>query len=319
MTKESSSKNKVAAVADSSKHDVSPQQKINRVATTSSQPDGIRAEPVLPSETEDTWRPFIDDEESPVVGIEQILESDAEAKARQVIEQKNQYEAESYKENLAGSPNPLRVSEHQPTPKKLTSSTEKLHFLDRQLNAKRVSPLESQEPHKQNHGRYLQEIGPSASEAHEEADGSSLDNRIEHDTRNTNNGLQSGNKSTRKRFATEPGATSRQSPKKGRHNQNLDDDVAENIGDAGARQENAPPGYKEVNAGAKRITAKQSKKVQSRKAWTERETGTLINLIEEYGTSWTLLKESDTDGVLKRRDQVALKDKARNMKLDFLK
>lgn len=319
MIKEPSSKNTVAAVADSSKHDVSPQRKINRVATPSSQPDGIRAEPVLPSETEDTWRPFIDDEESPVVGIEQNLESDAEAKARQVIEQKNQYEAESYKENLTGSSNPLRASEHQPAPEKSTSSTEKLHFLDRQLNAKRVSPLESQEPHEQNHGRYLQEIGPSASEAHEEADGSSLDNRIAHDTRNTNNGLQSDNKSTRKRFATAPAATSRQSPKKGRHNQKHDDDIAEDIGHAGARQEKAQPIYKEANAGAKRLMAKQPKKIQSRKAWTERETETLIGLIEEYGTSWTLLKEIDTDGVLKFRDQVALKDKARNMKLDFLK
>lgn len=319
MIKESSSKNTVAAVADSSKHDVSPQQQINRVATPSFQPDGIRAEPVLPSETEDTWRPFIDDEESPVVGIEQNLESDAVAKARQVIEQKNRYEAESYKENLTGSPNPLRASEHQPPPEKLTSNTEKLHFLDRQLNATRVSPLESQEPNKPNHGRYLQEIGPSASEAHEEADGSSLDDGFEHDTRNSNNGLQSDNKSTRKRFATGPAATSRQPPKKGRHNQTHDDDVAEDIGAAGAWQENARPNYIKVNAGAKRSTAKQTKKVQIRKAWTERETETLIDLIEEHGTSWTLLKESDTDGVLKFRDQVALKDKARNMKLDFLK
>lgn len=69
------------------------------------------------------------------------------------------------------------------------------------------------------------------------------------------------------------------------------------------------------------VTASQPKKVQVRTAWTDEETQTLLELIEEHGTSWRLLKDIDlkTHHVLHRRDQVALKDKARNMKLDFLK
>ena len=47
-----------------------------------------------------------------------------------------------------------------------------------------------------------------------------------------------------------------------------------------------------------------------------------LDLITQYGTSWARLKKEDgRDGkteFLGDRDQVALKDKARNMKLDFL-
>lgn len=70
-----------------------------------------------------------------------------------------------------------------------------------------------------------------------------------------------------------------------------------------------------------RITtgARAKKKTQSRKAWTDLETETLINLISENGTSWRLLKEKDVEKVLVDRDQTALKDKARNIKFDYLK
>ena len=82
--------------------------------------------------------------------------------------------------------------------------------------------------------------------------------------------------------------------------------------------------YKEAKSNAIFRNSTQSKKVQSRKAWTDQETEALMNLIEEHGTSWTLLKSIDAHeetgkNILRHRDQVALKDKARNMKLDFLK
>lgn len=65
--------------------------------------------------------------------------------------------------------------------------------------------------------------------------------------------------------------------------------------------------------------ARAKKKTQTRKAWTDLETETLINLISEYGTSWKLLKDKDAGKVLVDRDQIALKDKARNIKFDYLK
>lgn len=93
-----------------------------------------------------------------------------------------------------------------------------------------------------------------------------------------------------------------------------------------ATQDNSVPGstfdaYRQSKERAQEFQATQPKKVQVRKAWTDEETGLLLDLIEEHGTSWRLLKQIDLDNdyILKDRDQVALKDKARNMKLDFLK
>ena len=86
--------------------------------------------------------------------------------------------------------------------------------------------------------------------------------------------------------------------------------------------------YQQVNERAKSITnQRNTKPVQTRKAWTELEVNTLIELIEEYGCSWAKLKtvddeqakQQDTRPVLEHRNQVALKDKARNMKFDYLK
>lgn len=78
--------------------------------------------------------------------------------------------------------------------------------------------------------------------------------------------------------------------------------------------------YKATNEVAKMTTAARTKKkVQSRKAWTDLETETLINLIQDHGTSWKMLKDKDLKKVLLDRDQTSLKDKARNIKLDYLK
>lgn len=78
--------------------------------------------------------------------------------------------------------------------------------------------------------------------------------------------------------------------------------------------------YKATNEVAKLTTAARTKKkVQTRKAWTDLETETLINLIQDHGTSWKMLKDKDLEKVLLDRDQTSLKDKARNIKLDYLK
>ncbi|KAL9608562.1 MAG: hypothetical protein Q9167_006623 [Letrouitia subvulpina] len=79
--------------------------------------------------------------------------------------------------------------------------------------------------------------------------------------------------------------------------------------------------YQEVNAKAKSRVQVQAKPIQSRTPWSHLETETLLDLIEEYGLSWSSLKVIDgrNKNVLANRDQVALKDKARNMKFDYLK
>jgi hypothetical protein len=89
--------------------------------------------------------------------------------------------------------------------------------------------------------------------------------------------------------------------------------------------------YAGVNKAAKLQAAEQrsrSPKVQTRRAWTDEETTTLMEGLSAYGPSWSKIKDwdrlehpetNDGGGVLAGRDQVALKDKARNMKVDYLK
>ena len=81
--------------------------------------------------------------------------------------------------------------------------------------------------------------------------------------------------------------------------------------------------YKEANSVAKNIKALSTKpqKVQTRRPWSDRETEQLLTLIEEYGTSYSMLHRRDQErgNILQERDQIALKDKARNMKVDYLK
>jgi hypothetical protein len=67
--------------------------------------------------------------------------------------------------------------------------------------------------------------------------------------------------------------------------------------------------------------ADSGRKVQERKKWSMEETSSLIAYIEEFGTSWAQIQKEDLNrgGILKVRDQVALKDKARNLKFEYLK
>jgi len=57
-----------------------------------------------------------------------------------------------------------------------------------------------------------------------------------------------------------------------------------------------------------------------REAWSEEATNALIEYIEEYGCVWAKIKEMDkaSDNLFEERDQVALKDRARNMKFTFM-
>ena len=92
---------------------------------------------------------------------------------------------------------------------------------------------------------------------------------------------------------------------------------------AAARSSELEPStmFSEVNAFAKEIVATRApRKVQIRQAWSNEACSRLIEYIEDqnYGTSWSKIERSE-DPLLQGRDQVALKDKARNMKMDFLK
>ena len=77
----------------------------------------------------------------------------------------------------------------------------------------------------------------------------------------------------------------------------------------------------EVNNFAKAQTMRAKAKVtQTRTPWSSEETEALIEYIKDEGCSWSAIMKADEDrGILQGRDQVKLKDKARNIKMDFLK
>ena len=79
--------------------------------------------------------------------------------------------------------------------------------------------------------------------------------------------------------------------------------------------------YSNVNSVAKDRVADRSKAPQSRRPWSELEIETLLKLIEHHGISYTRIKKEDAldQSILEDRDQVAIKDKVRNMKMDYLK
>ena len=65
-----------------------------------------------------------------------------------------------------------------------------------------------------------------------------------------------------------------------------------------------------------------SSRIQIRRAWTPGEIERLIQLVQDYQTQWSKILKVDAQmaiPMLQNRTQVQLKDKARNMKLDYLK
>ena len=84
------------------------------------------------------------------------------------------------------------------------------------------------------------------------------------------------------------------------------------------------PYLERVRESARRTVATtRPRRVQSRSAYSQAEEERLIELIEEHGSSYSLLKQMDehhTDGpLLMERTQVHLKDKAQELKFQFLK
>lgn len=78
------------------------------------------------------------------------------------------------------------------------------------------------------------------------------------------------------------------------------------------------PSYQVVKDVADFATAmSKSRQPQRRIMWSKADEDCFISLIEKHGTSWSFIAKNANFEV--PRDQVALKDKARNMKATFLK
>ncbi|KAL8627597.1 hypothetical protein Q9189_006688 [Teloschistes chrysophthalmus] len=81
--------------------------------------------------------------------------------------------------------------------------------------------------------------------------------------------------------------------------------------------------YRQANENARRAVRNLPKKPRTRTFWSEDETARLLELIEESGAKWAMLLTLDRDhedgAKLQSRDSGALKDKANNMKMDYLR
>jgi len=100
-----------------------------------------------------------------------------------------------------------------------------------------------------------------------------------------------------------------------------DSEEEEQVAAATARSQVPSSNYREVNEISKNLSRLNPPKPQNRTKWSPLEDDRLISLIQEVGCSWARIKKLDVaaGNILALRDQVALKDKARNMKFDFLK
>ena len=273
----------VASTAEPSARAVTPQGKAKAQVIPSSAPARYH---------DDGWRPQeADDEDDGPLPAPEI----DEARMDRVLALRDLVEAESNKENIVETQTDLQPPSGQ------------RRLIDRQENATRVD-WDSQD-----------------TGSNQNASPADLDEADEFQQQQApaNATSRRSLKTSNKRTATEPPRSQGPSPKKVRI-QAANGARAQSI--AQERQSTGPPPsqveeYLAANAAAKERKAWQVKPPQVRKGWTEEETERLLELIEEHGTSWALLKSEDfaAGNVLDSRDQVALKDKARNMKLDFLK
>lgn len=254
-----------------------------------------------------------------------------DAMARRVEETKARLEADNNKENLA-APGPARQPQHRKNRSPSAQGGKKKHFIDPQPNAQKLKFDDSQDSQQQtqpSRKRQRDDLEAVLDNEDNQTDAIevSSDEGFQQDRRATGAVSNTTRTEAQNRVVREPLVHRRLRPKKARstpRHDGLDDESrgAVTLHDQGKPSEASQfENYQKANEMAKRNVAVLPKKVQTRKTWTDEETETLISLIGDHGISWKLLKEQDNvhGSKLKNRDQVALKDKARNMKFDYLK
>lgn len=245
---------------------------------------------------DDSWRPQTGDEEDFVMPADEI-------QLREVglrwLSMDKQHQAESNKENIE-VPNPRTESRPR--------NDQKPSFLDPQSGAERVSWKDSQES---SQNSYLSQI--------------SEDQGFQTQVPPADTAIRRTLKPTSKHPSSQPGRSqdpSRridQSQRKGRS------PSLEVIPDRANYKPTPSPldVYREANSVAKlrKTYPLKMPQAQTRRPWSDEETDQLQELIKEYGISWSLLMQEDSKSgnILQDRGQVGLKDKARNMKVDYLK
>ncbi|KAH0557152.1 hypothetical protein GP486_005060 [Trichoglossum hirsutum] len=305
-----------------------------------------KADTMADSQDEDDWRPpYNEDEEEDDTGPPAVVPSSEPPPSSApvaILKRYIRHQREKNKENVK-----LReANEETPRPKK--------SFIDPQVGAKRVGfseDLEDSPPTSYQKPNAVDKGKKRARDVEEQVEGESEDDDFEIDSRPVK-------ESRRKRRRTKP-QTDRitvpiqpsLSPEQGQPSQSRQRNSQNSIrasqqrrslkrqpeieealssqfhgssdtsSDEDEVEADAKPrdiNYQYINTLAKRSVALKTRKVQVRRAWTEQEVSRFIELIEEHGPSWARIQQAE-DPLLVGRSQVNLKDKARNMKFDFVK
>lgn len=259
---------------------------------------------IVPANLPNLSEPQPDDDWQPQDGNDEPLQPDPEENLRQTTGQafarRAQRQAESNKENIGVS---MSQQEHLP------GVARKPRLIDPQVNAQRLLWDESQELNRNSQPSQMVDASQDEGFQTQHVPADIVQRRK--------------SKPAPKRSAPQPPMPERSSPKKARTQEVSRTSRPDVVRD----QMNVEPSpspmdeYRAANSSAKTMKAFQPKPPQTRKPWSEEETETLLALIEQHGTSWSLLLAEDkSEGmILQSRGQVALKDKARNMKMDYLK
>ena len=269
---------------------LTPQRNSYKQVISSPAPVDFSTGQATPADQEDVRRPESNNE----------VETEIARNAQRSLAYRMQREAESNKENIAEIPE----SQH-------TKPSKKRSIYDQDPNAETVSPID------------VQDSDPNSQENE-----ISSDDGFQVQAESSNTAMQRRLKLATKRPASKPARLQRRSPKKVRVLESIDAHTLDGGAHVAREEQETEPSlsqahkeYVRVNRSAKQIMAVATKPPQRRSAWTGAETDMLYYLITVHGTSWKLLKEEDRaqSSLLEARDQVALKDKARNMKMDYLK
>lgn len=306
------------AVAETTVAEIASPGKSREVINQVFQPERPQSALGHNDEGDDNWRPQeITDDEEVLAASEQLSPPNPVARARQVVELQASLDAQHNRENLW---------EHLDQP----ISRGKKSFIDRQDNAERLT-FESQEPVQSVSENQDQPPFRREDNAQHDVPAAEVQEPSTEDEEEFQRDRRQFTRQTRRaRISSETPSAPIPSVRRHSHKRvplaSTDRNPSEEIRSAAARRERGHPpapsqleNYKEANKVAKFKNSLLIKSPQKRKAWTNEETEALIELIGEYGTSWAFLKQKDERNKLESRDQVALKDKARNMKFDFLK
>lgn len=292
------------------------------------------------SEAEDDWRPHSADEEeddpSQRAEAKRVKEAKLATEAKRIVAISNAYEREKKKEKLD--------QRKETASGKLKARA----FIDRQESAERVTWDDSQQSNQQKSSRQKGKKRAQAPVEEEEMSDPSEDESFQQnngplDVRERRNIAPTAQRRTaepaRKPSPRPAQPTRPSSPPDDDEDDEvqIDEDVGRQIREGvdrhnrGTPAQSQPPSrsqaqiaeqQKRINQLAKnQVRARVPPKVQTRRPWSDEETSALIEYIMEHGTSYAYIKDLDRkdQNVLEGRDQVALKDKARNIKTDYLK